>query len=579
MADAAASGMPTQQDLSMAIELLRRQLDQEGAASVREAMAAMDPTDDHQDFVNWIGGLYPQYELFSRHGFIYPVVAFPSLPHQVSVDSVLGEDARPLAVDGCLLESSHSNFVLELTTAEGKPATDDPKFVMLSCATDGDIRIECARSTYFGVLDSCDVLKFEAQWAWRHHRDLIEAERAAGRTGLAVLPLRSRLHELVEDPVRDGSKRIAGIAVSTLICFSRGRTYRCLIQKRGLTGLAVDHKDFHVIPAAMFEPSIVSAAEPFSIHENVLREYAEECFKRKATEQSHPRPYWYHKYPEVKALKSILSEPDHGIHRLTGLAVNLLNLRPEVCTLLLIHDAGFVKWVDKMTINDEYRPDGHHVELIDGPTVASRYSDALAPKDVVPPGAVAFWLGAEAASQLIGYPPVIRFGDSGTTSAVHVKWFRDGEGQANTFPLSRARELATDADIAVDEASGVVRTPIFPEGIAICSASKPGMAMLCFCMANVDDNEVPRIEHTELRKGVGVKEHIGVQNYPSHLSNVVGVDLADRMLPKGGGRGGRRPAGTFPIGPTGWSFVWIRPLDHRGNPAATQLLDHDPTDQ
>src|SRR5207253_2781531 len=89
---------------------------------------------------------------------------------------------------------------------------------------------------------------------------------------------------------------------------------------------------------------------------------------------------------------------------LTGYACNLLNLRPEICSLLIIHDP---KWhlSDKIRTNWEFlsQVEAHETrrESVYFTVDVSRQDDIIAnqlkqiPGTFVPPGAAAFWLGVD----------------------------------------------------------------------------------------------------------------------------------------------------------------------------------------
>ncbi|MGC8831132.1 MAG: hypothetical protein ACP5PQ_00915 [Thermoproteota archaeon] len=76
----------------------------------------------------------------------------------------------------------------------------------------------------------------------------------------------------------------------------------------------------------------------------VEREYLEEVFEYKElkTPPITTTYMWYKDKPELKYLQSLIEEKKAGFY-LTGVAVNLLNLRPEICTLLLINTSDWIK--------------------------------------------------------------------------------------------------------------------------------------------------------------------------------------------------------------------------------------------
>jgi len=111
----------------------------------------------------------------------------------------------------------------------------------------------------------------------------------------------------------------------------------------------------HVVPSAHFDP-IIDIREEADVEHLIISEYASELFGRKLREVH--APYEVEHFPEVRFLRQLLEEGGAQLI-LTGLGFDLLRLRPEICTLLVIHDE---KW-KRVVI------DGRETHEIDGEKV------------------------------------------------------------------------------------------------------------------------------------------------------------------------------------------------------------------
>jgi hypothetical protein len=78
---------------------------------------------------------------------------------------------------------------------------------------------------------------------------------------------------------------------------------------------------------------------------------------------------------------------------LSGVAVNLLNLRPEICTLLVIDDPG------PLTPNHEFLPGLARVPVASDASLIRALH--LHPGSITPPGAAALFLGTRLLRSLL----------------------------------------------------------------------------------------------------------------------------------------------------------------------------------
>src|SRR4029453_4091989 len=212
-----------------------------------------------------------------------------------------------------------------------------------------------------------------------------------------------------------GRRRSAALGVSTLtIVRVRNRSfdgYKMFLSPRSCTAAtqrrryhvapsrsgASQRGRFHVVAAGMFQPFIPGESADllegqFSVLATVVREFVEELYGVEELETGDGRgdPQAIYRRREARLLSDML---DHGTAALlyTGVGVNLLALRHEVCTVLVIDDPGwYERECGELRICGEYLqqceqtdllPDQRWGQLISldphGLEMESRWRDAL----------------------------------------------------------------------------------------------------------------------------------------------------------------------------------------------------------
>ncbi len=161
------------------------------------------------------------------------------------------------------------------------------------------LRLDCRTGWYFDSLNTCERLELE------------------GRFRRCPPPARRSL---------DGSVRTAAIGISTVVAWREGGSWRALAAPMQARAMRERAGLLHVVPSGMFSP-------PYSVIQNVRRELREEL--------------------------GVDLEPRRLL--LAGVALNALNQRPEICTLLLLRHrpAGRLN-------RDEFAPRLIEVELRSG---------------------------------------------------------------------------------------------------------------------------------------------------------------------------------------------------------------------
>ncbi|MFP3567293.1 hypothetical protein [Paraburkholderia sp. SIMBA_030] len=300
-------------------------------------------------------------------------------PEQVSIDP-------DLAIAG----QEYVDFLQKIAPRDGGPK-DLPTYAMREIRFGDAITLDCGMGTYFGALRTCDVLE------WEILAFVAEAQRGAKSVEplLNALKCRMRVHSLSAQPVMQPTGRSAAVAVSTVVVFRRADDYGVILQRRSAAGVAVHGDLWHVAPSFMFQPIAGDTAREYSVVHNIYREYLEELFRVKEASQAPSvisHDYFYGNRNLI-FLRSLLDRGDASL-LFTGVAVNLLNLRPEICTVLHIsspdwfskHSRG-IDGVDRLELNEEFLGD----RLCVRPIEQVRKGDP-APEDTVPPGSAALCL-------------------------------------------------------------------------------------------------------------------------------------------------------------------------------------------
>jgi len=279
-----------------------------------------------------------------------------------------------------------------------------------------EVSIEAARirgdmTTYGSLLATQDALEWEI---------LLEtAEHLSSPYSVSDFPgLTSRLHLRIaaeeaaqKNYLLEPTTRCNGLAISTSVVHATpAGEFRVILGKRSaLTGAHADL--FHVIPACIFQPELGKRHDEWDIFHSFLKEYGEELYSEELDRKRRDARYFY---KEWKGVAALLEAMDQGrcSFAITGLVINLLNLRPEVCALLLVHDPDW--WSD---VRPPFKTGWEYVEVekmidragkcctdISLRNAEPEYLEAFGatPRDWVPPGLACFWLGIDYARRHYG---------------------------------------------------------------------------------------------------------------------------------------------------------------------------------
>lgn len=351
------------------------------------------PLDSHayKKLTDYLRRLY-QCQPFARNGIEHPVtVYYPSAAQVYEVDSLL-DPWLPVAEsrDFSVYDYSYLHDLQNSKTGLYNGVT----FTMKQIG-ENPLQLRGQIGRYYDMLATCAALERESQ--------------AAAKAGLIRAPLRTAYHRQVQPEVAllRGNGRSAAIGIGTLTVFNDGDVYRAILAKRS-ESTAFDSNMYHVLPAMMFGPTTADFTDrrEWSVKHQIWREVLEELFGLPEVRRPTRWDYFYD-HPAMRYLLGLL-ETGRAKLCATGIILNLLTLRPEISTLLLIHDP---EWYARITAEDSDMPFQTADETLgDSVVMAPITTDggflAHFPPDLhlsMPAQATAtMWLGIEQARREIG---------------------------------------------------------------------------------------------------------------------------------------------------------------------------------
>ncbi|WKZ19457.1 MAG: hypothetical protein QY310_02590 [Candidatus Jettenia sp. CY-1] len=355
----------------------------------------------------FLANRYAHYEILERCGKIYPVAILNKTIRKVTYRDpiVIAPEKWHLETAEFIIKDPAYRAFRELI---GTSIIPNETYRMVDIKqTKHGIAIHCNIGRYDLMMDTCDSLE------WEILRVLSEISHWQAMSFGALfkkLKLRAHLHAQVKDPPIDGTGRSVAIAVSVLTSFFHGDEQRFFLGCKLTRGLNAGQ--MHVIPSFMFQPEQGYRNEEFCLLHNVRREFLEELFGVKAPKGASYR--WFFQHKPIQYLDKMLEAGEAEIW-LTGVVVNLMNLRPEICMLLriktpqwyAIHSSIHTRPGERIQINEEFATI-HECRGSRKESVSRKFdsdtelfhSASLNPGDIVPPGAAAFWLGVDALRKL-----------------------------------------------------------------------------------------------------------------------------------------------------------------------------------
>lgn len=352
-------------------------------------------TTSHTRLITYLRSTYGE-NLLVCNGETYPVYTFLPHPSQYhNADSVLVPDVPSGTSDTsefAIYDMAH----LEHLRRTRPHLTNGISYVMdrIAYSPVGTqhaaslplLRIAGQLGRYFDMLATCDAIDQEL--------------RRYARGEQNTLPLRDQLHQRIppERVTQTGAGRSAVIGVATLTVFNHTGQYRAILARRA-SEVGIDAGRYHVVPAFVLQP-LVNHPDEWSVKHQVCREFGEELFGMPEHDgwKSPNGVRYFYQHPPVDDLLTMLDDGRAEL-QLTGIAWNPLTLRPEICVLLLIHDADWYPRsepaLNAALLTERQATDYIPIVTLDG--LPDNLTQAITPQ-----GAAAFWLGIERARHVIG---------------------------------------------------------------------------------------------------------------------------------------------------------------------------------
>jgi hypothetical protein len=360
--------------------------------------------------------LYPAYELLRWAGHVHPITVFPSTPEKRGlIETPLGA----LSGDEVFKEDYYSPewhprgraaLRSEIERAKSSGHWNGATYALTRLRTeDGSVRLDASPGRYFQNMVTSDALDIELSAALDASQDQ--------HVPLAAMPLRAWLTKLVEDPVIDGSHRSAALSLSaTVIVKRRKGGYSIILSPR--SDKVRRHMLFnHVAPSGVIQPPRGRDdlwRDWFCVKSNFLAEFIGELYGGSLQDE----PDITEDLVSQSRARRLIDLIEGGGASLfyTGVSINLLMLRPEICLALLVHDedwlareaqieAGAFKLGQEfLAVEDASQlPAGRtHFSLLylDDDFQPTDNGIELRPSTLVPQAAASMYLGTEALRHL-----------------------------------------------------------------------------------------------------------------------------------------------------------------------------------
>lgn len=222
---------------------------------------------------------------------------------------------------------------------------NNPTFALAACDDDNttcDLTLQM--TDYLSVIGVQDALEHEILSA-------AYGLKASGILSLDSLEGKLKLRTAFLAQQRDAARKYAGMAISTVVASrTQDGDYHLHVRKRS-SRTAAHSNLMHVVPAGMYQFDINPEYES-NLEYAVLREYAEELFKKEFDNSREDPRYILNEWEEVVSIRNMMADGRAELIH-CGIIVNLLNFRPEICCALMIHDPGWFE-SQPVRLNWEY---------------------------------------------------------------------------------------------------------------------------------------------------------------------------------------------------------------------------------
>ncbi|GAB1420062.1 hypothetical protein MASR2M15_01390 [Anaerolineales bacterium] len=283
---------------------------------------------NHERLISYLRKLYDA-PFFSWGGQTLPIVYYPPQPWQVDdVDSLLDGQPQQLKQidDFAVYDYAH----LHNLQNQALHLFNGPTFIY-NLLREEPLQLSADLGYYYDNLATSAALSQELKDALSHNT--------------IRLPNRTQLHREIaaHRSLLSGQGRSAAIGVVTSIIFWHEQTYKIMINQRSALN-ATSALLYHIIPAFILQPQTL----PYHEHEwklsyHIFREYLEELFS--VPDMILEGAVDFEPLAAYQDLTQMLADKRASLH-LNGVVMNLLTLRPEIITTLIIQDQD---WFQRVT--------------------------------------------------------------------------------------------------------------------------------------------------------------------------------------------------------------------------------------
>ncbi|MGH1365128.1 MAG: hypothetical protein ACRBF0_16325 [Calditrichia bacterium] len=326
---------------------LKRWQQGDGHIAELQEKALQNPTFMH--YIKWLAERAYKRNALTVGKTSYPVAIFPARFNQENNFSQLLGSLSPDDEDKAFPEvfNTPGEMYLDILQSQSPALWNGPTYCMQSLDLQNDLRIDCTTGNYFDALISCDLLEFELLTAFGDEEPAFQDYAEFTES----LTLRSALHQR-GNPLFTDCGRSAAIGISTSILHRSTDGWRLLLRTCA-PKIAKAERMLHAIPSGMMQP-FGNAQRDFSILPTIYSEYLEEVWLH----EEHDKFEGAEHLEEAPRLKTLHKMLDSGtaILQFSGVATDLLKLRPEICMTLIINEASwFDEFRDEMQDRDDFK--------------------------------------------------------------------------------------------------------------------------------------------------------------------------------------------------------------------------------
>lgn len=346
-------------------------------------MSQPSPAKRYDYYTEYIRKTY-EAELYQQGGLVHPVAFFPAgAEQQDNVDSILGRiPSDQISQDDLYV---YDYAYLHSLQNSGRTLFNGTTFAFKQLRQK-PLRVEAYIGRYFDMIATCAAFEHELM-------------DAATKRAIRV-PLRKQYH-LEVSPQRaltHGEGRSATLGCAVLVVFPHEGEYKAILSRR-TAAHATRPNAYHLLPAFIFQPMAETVREgEWSLRHHIEREWLEELFGMPEGDALN-----FDQHPAMQDLQAMYNADLASLH-LVGVSMNMLTLRLEFNTLMLIRDPD---WWQRVTAPDSAIPLNTEAETRDRllllPIASDSVLKAALPPDVhlnMPPQTIpGLWEGVALARQ------------------------------------------------------------------------------------------------------------------------------------------------------------------------------------